>query len=633
MEGEIVTSVQSSKTKTFPKGVRILVVDDDSTCLAIIASMLRSCKYEVVAVNQSMDALSKLREKEGGFDLILTDVHMPDMDGFELLKYAEEELNLPVIMMSSDDKENIMLRGLESGAAFYLVKPVTLDDLKMLWQYAVVMKKDVTREVEQTGSVGGSSSSGKVYEAEDMECASSVNAGNCRQKKSKRKTTKEMDADEEENKDDSTSDKKARVVWTNELHNQFLKAMDQLGLENAVPKKLLEVMNAPGLTRENIASHLQKYHIFLKRVQEASQSLEPNLARNLASGALTSSFASGHPLLMFNRRQGFPRYPEQQHLTSFQPGLRENFQGLNAPNPMSSFSPTSYLNQEASSSNSISHMRYGQSLLMSNQGNQLQQPLLGTASLLDQEHDPNHIGFGRETHNACLGSSLYGDVSSGLARTTDTAQMIHQTPQARMGFFTNGSLDNNSSTFGLEHGNSNVPSIRDMGSFGNPNQLPNFNNTNINCPGIQMSSITEQVGLGQMGSIGGEETHNYSYNLMDENCNGNMTTEVENSCYATQGVSSGGGFGSTNQFPTMFTSYIQQAAPPPPLPPLQQQQISLGPDGGEDDDLFDLIKSCSTFDNNSLLQPFDESDLGDIIFKQVDESPNQACLMLTSIQV
>ncbi|KAF8380333.1 hypothetical protein HHK36_027817 [Tetracentron sinense] len=597
MEGEIVTSVQSSKTKTFPKGVRILVVDDDSTCLAIIASMLRSCKYEDcpscshfqlwLLINR-WHALSKLREKEGGFDLILTDVHMPDMDGFELLKYAEEELNLPVIMMSSDDKENIMLRGLESGAAFYLVNLQGVSE--------------VHRHL------------GRYMRRRTMECASSVNAGNCRPKKSKRKTTKEMDADEEENKDDSTSDR-GKGVWTNELHNQFLKAMDQLGLENAVPKKLLE-----------------KYRIFLKRVQEASQSLEPNLARNLASGALKSSFASGHPLLMFNRRQGFPRYPEQQHLTSFQPGLRENFQGLNAPNPMSSFSPTSYLNQEASSSNSISHMRYGQSLLMSNQGNQLQQPLLGTASFLNQEHDPNHIGFGRETHNACLGSSLYGDVSSGLARTTDTAQMIHQTPQARMGFFTNGSLDNNSSTFGLEHGNSNVPSIRDMGSFGNPNQLPNFNNTNINCPGIQMSSITEQVGLGQMGSIGGEETHNYSYNLMDENCNGNMTTEVENSSYATQGVSSGGGFGSTNQFPTMFTSYIQQAAPPPPLPPLQQQQISLGPDGGEDDDLFDLIKSCSTFDNNSLLQPFDESDLGDIIFKQVDESPNQACLMLTSIQ-
>ena len=50
-----------------------------------------------------------------------------------------------------------------------------------------------------------------------------------------------------------------RMVWTNALHKRFAKAVDTLGLHTAVPKAIMELMQVPGLTRENIASHLQKY--------------------------------------------------------------------------------------------------------------------------------------------------------------------------------------------------------------------------------------------------------------------------------------------------------------------------------------------------------------------------------------
>ena len=60
--------------------------------------------------------------------------------------------------------------------------------------------------------------------------------------------------------------KKPRLVWTPELHMRFMNAVNHLGIKNAVPKTILQLMNVEGMTRENVASHLQKYRLYLKRV-------------------------------------------------------------------------------------------------------------------------------------------------------------------------------------------------------------------------------------------------------------------------------------------------------------------------------------------------------------------------------
>ena len=59
---------------------------------------------------------------------------------------------------------------------------------------------------------------------------------------------------------------RARLVWSQELHNRFLNALSHLGLKLAVPKSILGLMEVDGMTRENIASHLQKYRLFLKKM-------------------------------------------------------------------------------------------------------------------------------------------------------------------------------------------------------------------------------------------------------------------------------------------------------------------------------------------------------------------------------
>ncbi|XP_010416355.1 PREDICTED: two-component response regulator ARR1-like [Camelina sativa] len=72
----------------FPSGLRVLVVDDDRTCLMILERMLMTCLYEVTTCNRAEMALSLLRKNRHGFDIVISDVHMPGMDGFKLLEHV-----------------------------------------------------------------------------------------------------------------------------------------------------------------------------------------------------------------------------------------------------------------------------------------------------------------------------------------------------------------------------------------------------------------------------------------------------------------------------------------------------------------------------------------------------------------
>ena len=88
-------------TKSFdPKGLRVLLVDDDPVCLRTVQQMLETCEYKVSTVTSGQEAVRALGQNAGSFDMVLSDVHMPDMDGFKLLEVAGLEMDVPVIMMS-----------------------------------------------------------------------------------------------------------------------------------------------------------------------------------------------------------------------------------------------------------------------------------------------------------------------------------------------------------------------------------------------------------------------------------------------------------------------------------------------------------------------------------------------------
>ncbi|KAJ0977986.1 hypothetical protein J5N97_013460 [Dioscorea zingiberensis] len=67
--------------------------------------------------------------------------------------------------------------------------------------------------------------------------------------------------------------KRPRLVWTPQLHKRFVDAVSHLGIKNAVPKTIMQLMSVEGLTRENVASHLQKYRLYLKRIQDLGSSI------------------------------------------------------------------------------------------------------------------------------------------------------------------------------------------------------------------------------------------------------------------------------------------------------------------------------------------------------------------------
>ncbi|KAJ8494259.1 hypothetical protein OPV22_015980 [Ensete ventricosum] len=101
----------SARAEAFPAGLRVLVVDDDPTWLKILEKMLRKCSYEVTTCNLASDALSMLRERRDKFDIVISDVNMPDMDGFKLLEHVGLEMDLPVIMMSIDGETSRVMKG------------------------------------------------------------------------------------------------------------------------------------------------------------------------------------------------------------------------------------------------------------------------------------------------------------------------------------------------------------------------------------------------------------------------------------------------------------------------------------------------------------------------------------------
>ncbi|KAK9126996.1 hypothetical protein Scep_015842 [Stephania cephalantha] len=107
----------------------------------------------------------------------------------------------------------------------------------------------------------------------------SLNRDGSEARKIRRRTTTTENAEEANSgvPNDSSNDdhsartlKRPRLVWTPQLHKRFVDVVAHLGIKSAVPKTIMQLMNVEGLTRENVASHLQKYRLYLKRMQGLS---------------------------------------------------------------------------------------------------------------------------------------------------------------------------------------------------------------------------------------------------------------------------------------------------------------------------------------------------------------------------
>ncbi|KAL3623953.1 hypothetical protein CASFOL_032769 [Castilleja foliolosa] len=259
--------------ENFPVGLRVLAVDDDPICLKLLETLLRKCQYHVTTTSKARMALKMLRENKNRFDLVISDVHMPDMDGFKLLELVGLEMDLPVIMLSANGDPKLVMKGVTHGACDYLVKPVRIEELRNIWQHVIRRKK--------TDSKSRNNSSDQVKARDERQGPPLT--GNTDHNAMLNRKRKDEDDDSEDNgneSEDNCTQKKPRVIWSIDLHRKFVSAVNQLGIEKAVPKRILDLMNVDGITRENVASHLQKYRLYLKRISSVA-SQQANMAAML----------------------------------------------------------------------------------------------------------------------------------------------------------------------------------------------------------------------------------------------------------------------------------------------------------------------------------------------------------------
>nr|GMD40936.1 two-component response regulator ARR12-like [Ipomoea batatas] len=252
----------------FPLGMRVLAVDDNPTCLMVLENLLRKCQYHVTTTNQAIQALQLLRENKNQFDLVISDVDMPDMDGFKLLELVGLEMDLPVIMLSAYGDTNLVMKGITHGACDYLLKPVRIEELKNIWQHVLRRKKFDCEEQKISNKPDGESGElGRGFRG----MGETDRNGKPTRKRKDQSDDEDEELDENGGRnEDPSAQKKPRVVWSVELHQKFVAAVNHLGIDKAMPKRILELMNVEKLTRENVASHLQKYRIYLKRLNSVA---------------------------------------------------------------------------------------------------------------------------------------------------------------------------------------------------------------------------------------------------------------------------------------------------------------------------------------------------------------------------
>ncbi|MCO5099846.1 MAG: chemotaxis response regulator CheY [Burkholderiaceae bacterium] len=123
--------------------LRFLIVDDFSTMRRIVRSLLKEMGYHNAdEAEDGTAAMAKLRAQP--FDFVVSDINMPNMNGFELLQAikADDELkHLPVLMVTAEARKEDIVQAAQSGAAGYIVKPftkATLEDkvAKIMQRYA-----------------------------------------------------------------------------------------------------------------------------------------------------------------------------------------------------------------------------------------------------------------------------------------------------------------------------------------------------------------------------------------------------------------------------------------------------------------------------------------------------------------
>ena len=101
----------------------ILCIDDDGGTLAALRRVLRPLKHEVITSKGGKKAIALAKKKNP--DLIFLDIHMPKMNGYDVLKQLQQEglRTIPVVMLTGDRTDEAIVKGYQAGSIYYITKP------------------------------------------------------------------------------------------------------------------------------------------------------------------------------------------------------------------------------------------------------------------------------------------------------------------------------------------------------------------------------------------------------------------------------------------------------------------------------------------------------------------------------
>ncbi|KAJ0980874.1 hypothetical protein J5N97_009129 [Dioscorea zingiberensis] len=290
----------------FPSGFRLMVVDVDLVSLKKAGDMISSCNYKATLCGNPKAALSILREHPRDFDLILAEVHMTEMDGFELLQIVISELNIPVVLMSARNDMKMKMNAIIKGASSFFDKPLEMVLVRSMWKNAawenLANEKKILMQAQ-----------------EDHQKKAPVSSNNNKKNDNEK-------GDQEDNNEERSGKKRRRLIWTPDLEKKFQNAVSQLG-PDAVPAKIAQIMNVEGVERHHVASHLQK-----DRIRKQKQGLVTKTSKRRSKLL---------PSYMFKKKsqsQTLPRpHESQQHYNA----PLNSFANLNPcpPETMPQYSP------------------------------------------------------------------------------------------------------------------------------------------------------------------------------------------------------------------------------------------------------------------------------------------------------
>ena len=155
------------------QAVNILLVDDDHSLRNMLSFVLGKEGYQVDEAVSGLDALKKLKGRK--YDLVISDIRMPDLNGIELLKKIKtHEQDLPVIMITAYAATHDAIEAMKLGAEDYIMKPFNLEELKIIISKSlhkksiekenVELKQKLSDKVNFENIVGSDPKMGKIFE-------------------------------------------------------------------------------------------------------------------------------------------------------------------------------------------------------------------------------------------------------------------------------------------------------------------------------------------------------------------------------------------------------------------------------------------------------------------------------------